>query len=142
MREQHLDLFALAPGGQPLVLFGDGAGEVTCAFMDGARHLTGLHTGAASRLERAGVAVELTGTIAEEAVGVWRVPISTAVAATALQQLASWAGVVVLVEVIGEVGPLESAVAAGGLVDDLSTTGMCGWISRSWTSQASISAEP
>ena len=54
MLEQHLDLLALALGGQPLVLFGDGAGEVTCAFMDGARHLAGLHTGAASRLERAG----------------------------------------------------------------------------------------
>ena len=117
MREQHLDLLALAPGGRPLIVFGDGAGEVTCALVHRPRHLARVHTGAASRLQRAGVAVELAGSIAEEAVGVRRVRMSTPVASTALQHLARRAGVMVLVEVIGEVGPLEGAVTAGRLVE-------------------------
>src|SRR3954464_10232530 len=118
MREQHLDLLALAARDQPLVLLGDGPGEVTCALVHRPCHLARVHTGAASRLQRAGVAVELAGSIAEEAICVRRVRVSTVGTATALQHLASWAGVMILVEVIGEVGPLEGAVTAGGPVGD------------------------
>ena len=65
MREEHLDLLPLTPGGQVGVGLGDVAGEVARAFVDGARDLSSWLLRAASRLQRTGRAVVLSRAVAE-----------------------------------------------------------------------------
>ena len=99
-------------------MVGDIAGHVAGALVDRAQDLAGWRVRAAVRLEGAGVAVELAGAIAHQAVLVderARHPIDL-LALT--QLLATRAGVEVSSVVVGEVGPLEGAVAALGLVED------------------------
>ena len=94
--------------------------------------------GTAARLQGAGVAVELAGAVAHHAVLIGqrsRVPIGLL---PLPQLLAGRADVGVAAVVVGEVGPLK----VPSWRSDLSKTGMCGSIPRSWTSQARFSAEP
>ena len=49
--EQHLDFLPLPPRAAIGVGLGDGAGQVTSAFVDATRHLAGWLLGTAARLE-------------------------------------------------------------------------------------------
>jgi len=68
VRKQHLDLLPLAAGGHIGVGGGNIAGQVTSAFVDGARDLAGRHVGRAALPQVAAGAILLPGAIADEAV--------------------------------------------------------------------------
>jgi hypothetical protein len=57
MREQHLDLLALAPRGEAFLAASNGASHVACTLVDGLGHLAGGHVRAAAGLQRAGIAI-------------------------------------------------------------------------------------
>ena len=110
--------FRCAARGDVGVGGGDVAGHVAGALVDRAQDLAGRRVRAAARLESAGVAVELAGAVAHQPVLIderARHPVDL----LALPQLlAARTGVEIAPVVVGEVGPLEGAVAPLGLVED------------------------
>src|SRR6187551_2705314 len=107
MGEQHLDLLALAPRGDPLVFLRERPRHVAGPFMDRAHDLARIGAGTAPGLERTGVAIELAGAVAVEAVGMRGSIICRAAPAEALELLACRADITILLAVEGEGRPVE-----------------------------------
>src|SRR3954454_1297830 len=118
MREQHLDLLPLTARSDVGISGGDIAGHVASAFMDRTQDLAGWSVRTADGLQAAVVAVQLAGAIAQEAPVIDAVPGRGEVAAILPELLAPRTGVEVASVIVGEVGPLEGAVAALGLIED------------------------
>ena len=70
MREQHLDLFALTARGPVRLGLGDVACQITSAFMDGARDLSGGRVRTALRLQWTILAVQFAGAITHHAIAI------------------------------------------------------------------------
>jgi len=138
VRKQHLDLLPLSTGRHIRVRGGNIAGQVTSAFVDGARDLAGRHVGRAASPQVAVGAVLLAGAIADGAVLADIAAALREVAVAGAQAITGRTDIAVVAQVIAEVRRAK----VPSLRVDLSNTGMCGWMSRSWTSHASISAEP
>ena len=112
VREQHLDLLALAPRGQIGIAERQIAGEVARAFVDRAQHLATGIAGTAAIPQRAGVAVGFAGTVLVDAVGGWLGLRCAAFLPVTAQRLAAGAGIAVGLVIVDEVGTTEAAVAA------------------------------
>ena len=130
MGEEHLDLLPLAARGYVVI----GVGNIgPCRGLPRglAQHLAGRRVWTAARLERAHVTVVLAGAVEQR-----RAIIDQRAAAG--EPFAGRTDIDVAPMIVGEVLAFECPVGSA----DLSKTGMCGSIPRSWTSHPSISAEP
>src|SRR5688572_21773746 len=118
MGKQHLDLLALAPGGDPLVFLRECPRHIAGSLVDRAHDLARIGAGAALPLQWARIAVHLARPIAEEAVGVRGiVGLGSAVPAEALELLAGRAEISILLAVEGEGLSVERAIGPPGLVE-------------------------
>ena len=112
MREQHLDLLPLSARDRVGCRLGDGSGLVASRFMNGATNLACGHVRTAFRLERAGVAVVLSGEV-EERTGLRQALARLGeVAVILLQLFAAGADINVGFRIVGEVGTRKRPVLA------------------------------
>jgi len=116
MGEEHLDLLPLSPRGDKGVGLGDVPGHVAGALMDRAQDLASRRVGAALRRQRTGIAVELAGAVAHEALGIDALATKAEAPAILVKLLPARAGVEIAGVVVAEVGAAEGAVAALGFV--------------------------
>ena len=121
MGEEHLDFLPQLARDRVLVGFGEVAGHVAGAFVDGPENLTHRLSWGAPRLKGTSIAVGLARAVAHHAFGIdararglvglrWPVEL--------LQRLAGRTDVGVGLAVVGEVGALEGPVGSRRLVED------------------------
>src|SRR3984885_12260209 len=119
MSEEHLDLLSFSTRDGVGLGLGDRAGLVTSGFMNGSRNLACKHIRTALGFEHAGVAVVLSGAIADRAVP--RDPLARRGERTAIfpQLFAPGADIEVAFGIECEVAAGESSVRAPGFVDQV-----------------------
>ena len=139
MSEEHLDFLSFSTRDGVGLGLGDRTGLVTSGFVNGSRNLACEHIRTALGFEHAGVAVVLSGAIADRAV--LRDALARRGERTARfpQLFAPGADIEVALRIEGEVGSREKVPSVRS---DLSIRFTCGSIPRSSTNHPTISAEP
>jgi hypothetical protein len=139
MSEEHLDLLSFSTRDGVGLGLGDRTGLVTSGLMNGSRNLACEHIRTALGFEHAGVAVVLSGAIADRAVLCDALARHGERAAIFSQLLTSGTDIEVAFGIECEVGSREKVPSVRS---DLSIRFTCGSIPRSSTSHPTISAEP
>src|SRR5690606_41950192 len=105
-----LGLVSRRTRGEPLGFLGDHPGKVAGACVHGSHDFSSLSARTASRFERAGVTVELAGSVAIKAIGRRAVPLHRIAATSTPQWLASRTVILIAIMVEHEGRSLEDTI--------------------------------